>query len=136
MAKKILVIDDESKIRDSLEKLLGGQGYQVLTAADGEAGLAQVVEARPDLVILDVMMPGRNGFEICKDLKTDPRYHFFSKIPVLMLTVYPSDGTAEQTHAAKLHLPLSEGMTMLAEDYLQKPFDNEELLNRVRKLLK
>lgn len=136
MAKKILVIDDESKIRDSLEKLLGGQGYQVFTAADGEAGLAQVVEARPDLVILDVMMPGRNGFEICKDLKTDPRYHFFSKIPVLMLTVYPSDGTAEQTHAAKLHLPLSEGMTMLAEDYLQKPFDNEELLNRVRKLLK
>jgi len=115
--------------------LLGGQGYQVLTAADGDEGLGQVVEARPDLIILDVMMPGRHGFEICKDLKTDPRYYFFSKIPVLMLTVYPSDGTAEQTHAAKLHLPVSEGMTMLAEDYLQKPFDNEELLKRVKKLL-
>ena len=135
MTKKILVIDDEAKIRDSLQQLLGGQGYQVLTAADGDEGLGQVVEARPDLIILDVMMPGRHGFEICKDLKTDPRYYFFSKIPVLMLTVYPSDGTAEQTHAAKLHLPVSEGMTMLAEDYLQKPFDNEELLKRVKKLL-
>ena len=135
MTKKILVIDDEAKIRDSLQDLLDGKGYQVITASNGEEGLGKVVDERPDLIILDVMMPGRNGFEICKDLKTDPRYYFFSKIPVLMLTVYPSDGVTEQTHASKLHLPLSEGMAMLAEDYLQKPFDSEELLKRVKKLL-
>ena len=135
MGKKILVIDDEAKIRDSLTDLLGGKGYQVVVASNGDEGLRKVVDERPDLIILDVIMPGRHGFEICQDLKTDPRYHFFSKIPVLMLTVYPSDGVTEHTHAAKIHLPMSEGMSMQAEDYLQKPFDNQELLERVEKLI-
>jgi two-component system alkaline phosphatase synthesis response regulator PhoP len=88
-----------------------------------------VVDERPDLIILDVIMPGKHGFDVCHELKTDEKYHFFSNIPVLMLTVYPED-------REKMHLSMREGMMMEAEDYLQKPIDAKELVKRVEGLLK
>ena len=126
---KILVIDDDQDLQASVRKVLETKSYQIISAYDGEEGLQKVVDERPDLIILDVIMPGKHGFEVCKELKTDPKYHFFSHIPVLMLTVYPGD-------REKAHLSMREGMTMEAEDYIQKPFDPQELLNRVEGLLK
>lgn len=126
---KILVIDDDPDLQTSVKKVLESKSYEVIDALDGDEGLRKVVEERPDLIILDVIMPGKHGFEVCRELKTDPKYYFFSQIPVLMLTVYPDD-------REKMHLSMREGMMMEAEDYLQKPFDPNELLNRVEELLK
>jgi DNA-binding response OmpR family regulator len=128
MGKKVLVIDDEAVMRDSLQDLLTTNGYNVVTAVDGDEGLRKVLEERPDLIVLDVIMPGKHGFEVCKELKTDPRYHSFAKIPVLMLTVYPGD-------REKKGLSMKEGMLMEAEDYIQKPFDIKELLERIKRLI-
>ncbi len=129
MPKKILVVDDDLDLQRQMEALLGKKGYQVVAAYDGDEGLQKVVEERPDLIVLDVMMPVKDGFTACRELKTDDRYYFFSHIPVIMLTVYPED-------REKLHLSVREGMTMEAEDYIQKPFDPQELLSRVEELLK
>jgi len=129
MPKKILVVDDDLDLQLQMKALLGKKGYQVVAAYDGDEGLQKVVEERPDLIVLDVMMPVKDGFTACRELKTDERYHFFSHIPVIMLTVYPED-------REKLHLSVQEGMTMEAEDYIQKPFDPQELLSRVEELLK
>jgi len=126
---KILVIDDDPDLQTSVKKVLESKAYEVVSAYDGDEGLRKVVEERPDLIILDVIMPGKHGFEVCRELKTDPKYHFFSNIPVLMLTVYPGD-------REKMHLSMREGMMMEAEDYIQKPFDPQELLSRVGDLLK
>ena len=126
---KILVIDDDSDIHTLVKKILEPKSYDVVCAYNGDEGLRKVVEERPDLIILDVIMPGKHGFEVCRELKTDEKYHFFSNIPVLMLTVYPED-------REKMHLSMREGMMMEAEDYLQKPVDPQELVNRVEDLLK
>lgn len=126
---KILVIDDDPDIHMSLKKVLGSKPYEVISAFDGDDGLRKVVEEKPDLIILDVIMPGKHGFDVCHELKTDSKYYFFSQIPILMLTVYPDE--REQKH-----LSMREGMMMEAEDYLQKPFDPQELLDRVTDLLK
>ena len=125
---RILVIDDDPDIQTAVKKVLESKSYQVIAALDGAEGLRKVVDERPDLIILDVIMPGKHGFEVCRELKTDPKYHFFSQIPVVMLTVYPDD-------REKMQLSAQEGMMMEAEDYIQKPFEPNELLNRVEKLL-
>jgi len=126
---KILVIDDDPDLHTAVKKILESKFYEVISALDGDEGLRKVVEERPDLIILDVIMPGKHGFDVCRELKTDEKYHFFSDIPVLMLTVYPED-------REKMHLSMREGMMMEAEDYLQKPIDPEELVKRVEALLK
>jgi DNA-binding response OmpR family regulator len=126
---KILVIDDDPDVHTVVKKILEPQSYKVLSAYDGFEGLRKVVDERPDLIILDVIMPGKHGFEVVHELKTDEKYHFFSNIPVLMLTVYPED-------REKMHLSMREGMMMEAEDYLQKPVDAKELVKRVEELLK
>jgi len=126
---KILLIDDDQDVHAVVKKILEPQSYKVLSAYDGFEGLRKVVEERPDLIILDVIMPGKHGFDVCHELKTDEKYHFFSNIPVLMLTVYPED-------REKMHLSMREGMMMEAEDYLQKPVDAKELVKRVEGLLK
>lgn len=128
-ANRILLIDDDPDIHSVVRQVLEARSYQVISAYDGFEGLKKVVEERPDLIILDVIMPGKHGFDVCHELKTDDKYHFFSDIPVLMLTVYPED-------REKMHLSIREGMMMEAEDYLQKPVDAGELLKRVEGLLK
>jgi len=126
---KILVIDDDPDVHTVVKKILEPKSYEVLSAYDGFEGLKKVVEERPNLIILDVIMPGKHGFDVVHELKTDEKYHFFSNIPVLMLTVYPED-------REKMHLSMREGMMMEAEDYLQKPIDPQELSKRVEDLLK
>jgi len=126
---KILVIDDDPDVHAVVTKIFQPKSYDMVSAYDGDEGLRKVVEERPDLIILDVIMPGKHGFDVCRELKTDEKYHFFSNIPVLMLTVYPED-------REKMHLSMREGMMMEAEDYLQKPIDPEELVKRVEALLK
>jgi len=125
---KILTVDDDPNLQKVLKKLLESKSYQVVQALDGEEGLRKVIEEKPDLIILDVIMPGKSGFDVCRELKTDEKYYFFSRIPVLMLTVYPDD-------REKMHLSMREGMTMEAEDYMHKPIDPKELLRRVEQLL-
>lgn len=126
---KILLIDDDPDVHTLVKKILEPKSYDVVCAYNGDEGLRKVVEERPDLIILDVIMPGKHGFDVCKELKSDEKYHFFSNIPVLMLTVYPED-------REKMHLSIREGMMMEADDYLQKPVDPQELVNRVEDLLK
>jgi len=126
---KILIIDDDPDVHTVVKKILEGKSYEVISAYGGLEGLRMVVDERPDLIILDVIMPGKHGFEVCHELKTDEKYHFFSNIPVLMLTVYPED-------REKMHLSMREGMMMEAEDYLQKPVDAQELVKRVEGLLR
>jgi len=81
------------------------------------------------LIILDVVMPGKDGFAVCKELKENPHYHFFSKIPVLLLTVFPRG-------IGKTNIPLSAGVTTEADGYVQKPVNPEELLKQAEELLK
>jgi two-component system alkaline phosphatase synthesis response regulator PhoP len=126
---KILVIDDDPDVHTVVKKILEPKSYEVVSAYDGSEGLGKIVEERPDLIILDVILPGKHGFDVCHELKTDEKYHFFSNIPVLMLTVYPED-------REKMHLSMREGMMMEAEDYLQKPIVPEELAKRIEELLK
>lgn len=126
---RILLIDDDKDVHAVVKKVLEPKSYVVISAYDGFEGLSKVVEERPDLIILDVIMPGKHGFDVVHELKTDEKYHFFSNIPVLMLTVYPED-------REKMHLSMREGMMMEAEDYLQKPVDPTELLKRVEDLLR
>ncbi len=125
---KILLVDDDVDFVEATKAVLESK-YQVITAHNGVEGLKKVVEEKPDLIILDVIMPEKDGFSVCKELKENPHYYFFSKIPVLLLTVFARG--IEQTN-----IPLSAGVTTKAEDYVQKPVSPEELLRRAKELLK
>lgn len=125
---KILLVDDDPDFVEATKAVLERR-YKVVTACDGDEGLKKVVEERPDLIILDVIMPEKDGFTVCRELKENPHYYFFSKIPVLLLTVFAQG--VEQTS-----IPLSAGVMTAAEDYVQKPVSPEELLKRAKALLK
>ncbi|MFC1864653.1 response regulator transcription factor [Chloroflexota bacterium] len=125
---KILLVDDDLDFVEATKTVLESK-YQVITAYNGNEGLEKVVEERPDLIILDVMMPEKDGFTVCKELKENPRYYFFSKIPVLLLTAFGRG--VEETN-----IPLSAGVNTQAEDYVPKPVSPEELLRRAEELLK
>lgn len=120
MAKRILIADDEPNIVISLEFLLKREGYEVVVATNGAAALASVREQRPDLAILDVMMPQRNGFEVCQDLRADPQ---MQGLRIIMLTAKGRD-----TEVAK-------GLALGADHYMTKPFSTRELVARVKELL-
>ena len=123
---KILVVDDDPVFVQATKAVLESKNYQVSAAFDGDEGLQKVQDERPDLVILDIIMPTKDGFTVCEQLKGDPRY---SKIPVLILTSF-----AERK--GETSIPVSEGLTLEAEDYIDKPVPPDELLNRVEKMLK
>ncbi|MFC2056295.1 response regulator transcription factor [Chloroflexota bacterium] len=125
---KILLVDDDPDFVEATKTVLESK-YQVATAYNGDEGLNKVVEERPDLIILDVVMPGKDGFAVCKELKENPHYHFFSKIPVLLLTIFPRG-------IEKVNIPLSAGVATEAEGYTQKPVNPEELLRQADELLK
>ena len=118
--KQVLVIDDEKDIVKLLDYNLKKEGYDVASAFTGEAGLKEAFSRRPDLVILDLMLPEIDGLEVCKLLKADPRTR---ATPVLMLTAKDSE-TDEVV-----------GLTVGADDYVAKPFNVQVLLARVKKLL-
>jgi two-component system response regulator MprA len=118
-AARVLVVDDEPAVRDSLTRTLRFEGYQVAEAADGVDALAFVQSAQPDLLVLDVMMPRMDGLETCRRLRS-AQVH----VPVLMLTARDSVGDRVS------------GLDAGADDYLVKPFALQELLARVRALLR
>ena len=116
---RILIIEDEAPMRTVLADVLEGEGYRTMTADDGEAGLQRALEEKPDLILLDIMMPKLDGFEVCAELR-----RLGNVMPVLMLT---AKGQVEDRVT---------GLDAGADDYLVKPFSTEELLARVRALLR
>ncbi len=119
MPDRILVVDDDRAIRDSLARVLGLEGYEVRTAADGAAALELITAEPPDAVLLDVMMPNVDGLMVCRVLRAER-----NRVPILMLTA--------RTETSERIAGLDAG----ADDYLPKPFDLGELLARLRALLR
>ena len=117
--ERLLVIEDELPMRTALSDALGAEGYRVLTAADGETGLRRAIEEKPDLILLDIMMPRMDGFTVCAEMR-----RLANTTPILMLT---AKGQVEDR---------VRGLDAGADDYLVKPFSTEELLARVRALLR
>jgi DNA-binding response OmpR family regulator len=120
VTKKILIADDEPNIVISLEFLLKREGYEVVVAYNGVEALAKVRAERPDLAILDVMMPQRNGFEVCQDLRQDPE---FKDLRIMMLTAKGRD------------TEVSKGLALGADVYMTKPFATRELMAKVNALI-
>jgi len=118
MSARILVIEDEERIRQFLQRGLSFEGYRVDTAADGQLGLELARESAPDLVLLDLMLPGMDGLEVCRRIRAA------SDVPILMLT-------ARETIEDRV-----TGLDAGADDYLVKPFAFDELMARVRALLR
>jgi len=116
---EILVVDDDRAVREALERALSLEGFDVELAADGAEALAAVERRQPDAIVLDVLMPGVDGLEVCRLLRKAQ-----SRVPILMLTV--RDDLSDRV----------EGLDAGADDYLGKPFELEELLARVRALLR
>ena len=116
---KILVVDDDPAVRESLRRSLIFNGYSIVLAADGEEALAKVQSERPDMVILDVMMPKLDGLEVCRELRSQGE-----DTPILLLTA--RDSVSERV----------AGLDAGADDYLTKPFALEELLARTRSLVR
>lgn len=119
-AKRVLIVDDEPNILVPLEFLMKREGYEVRCAQDGEAGLQAVRDWRPDLVLLDVMMPRRDGFEVCQAIRAEPA---LAGIRVVMLTAKGRDAD------------VARGLALGADAYLTKPFATQDLVQRVRELL-
>jgi two-component system alkaline phosphatase synthesis response regulator PhoP len=122
---KILLVDDDPDLIESVTMILEAKGYEVDAAYDGIEGLEKVKEVNPDLIVLDVMMPRKDGYEVCKELKADPIYR---DIPVLLLTAVVSKiSTTSYTQQG--------GMETEAEDYIDKPVEPDELVERIENLL-
>jgi putative two-component system response regulator len=129
MSSIILIVDDEESGRQTLESILEGQGYQLAMAENGEQALEKAGRILPDVILLDIMMPGMDGFEVCKRLRNDPK---LAEVPIIILTALDDRKS------------MLKGLDAGADDYLTKPYDRHELrarlmgitrLNRYRKLL-
>ena len=116
----ILVVDDDAFIRRPLEFILRQEGFDPLTADGGPACMEQLAANRPDLIIMDVMMPDTDGFELCKTIKREAR---FANIPIILLSARNRD------------LDKKRGLSLGAVDFLTKPYSPSELLGRVREIL-
>ena len=120
MSASILVADDEPNIVLSLEFLLKQAGFRVRTVSDGEAALAANAQEPPDLVLLDVMIPGRDGYAVCQEIRSNPAWR---GMRIIMLTAKGGDIQREK------------GLSLGADDYVTKPFSTRELVERVRRML-
>ena len=120
MAHKILIADDEPNIVVSLEYLMKREGFDVRVAPNGDEALAQVAEFAPDLLLLDVMLPRRNGFEVCQQIRGSPQWR---DMKVVMLTAKGRD------------TEMQKGLALGADAYITKPFATKELVARVKELL-
>lgn len=118
--RRVLIVEDEPHIVLSLEFLLERAGYETATAEDGEAGLALIRRLRPDVVLLDVMMPKRSGYEVCQAVKADPDLR---TIPIVMLS------------AKGQEVEVLKGLELGAAAYITKPFGNAEILEAIRAAL-
>ena len=120
MANRILIVDDEPNIVISLEYLLKKEGFEVKVATDGDAALQQAAEFRPDLMLLDVMMPKKSGFEVCESLRADPAQ---AQLKIIMLTA-----KGRETEVTK-------GLALGANAYITKPFSTKDLVAQIKTLL-
>lgn len=121
MGKKILIVDDETDLVELVKMRLEASGYDVITAYDGVAGLKKAREGKPDLIVLDILLPEMNGYRVCLDLKTDKMY---KDIPIIMFTAkfQPAD--------------IRFGKELGADAYITKPFEPQLLIDEIRRLLK
>jgi two-component system, OmpR family, alkaline phosphatase synthesis response regulator PhoP len=120
MSASILVADDEPNIVLSLEFVLKQAGFRVRTVADGQAALTAIAEEPPDLVLLDVMIPGRDGYAVCQEIRANP---VWQNMRIIMLTAKGGDVQREK------------GLSLGADDYVTKPFSPRELVERIRRML-
>ena len=123
---RILLIDDDADFLEATKTILESKLYEVMVASEGDEGLRKAREKNPDLILLDVIMPVKDGFTAAEQLKKDPQ---LSKIPVLMLTAFATMG-------GETSIPVSRGFSLETEDYIDKPVSPSELLSRVEKQLK
>ncbi len=117
---KILVVDDDAFIRRPLEFILREEGFDPRTAVDGDEGLAKISEDPPDLIILDLMMPGRDGFDVCRTVKSNPEH---ADIPIILLSARGREQDRDR------------GLSLGAADFMTKPYSPSELLRKIRELL-
>lgn len=130
MAKRILIVDDDPDFVLFLSTVLRDHGYEPLEAADGRIGLEKAFGERPDLILLDLMMPHKSGISLLNDLSSDPA---LKSIPVIMVT-----GVSEETGVdldSFLSRGAAEGTVLRPEGYLDKPVDPDELLRVIRKIV-
>ncbi len=120
MGKRILIVDDEPSIVVSLEWLMKREGFETAVADDGEAALAEIARSAPDLVILDIMLPTMNGFEVCQRIRSERRW---DGVRILMLTAKGRD-----TEVAK-------GLGLGADAYVTKPFSTKDLVAQIRQMI-
>ena len=125
MAKKILIVDDDSDFVEAVNMILNSKKFEVVTACNGREGLKKVKTERPDLIVLDVMMPEKDGYAVCKELKSDPQWNH---IPILLLTGVVS-------HISTTRYTQEMGMETEADDFLDKPVEPEVLVKRIEALL-
>ena len=124
--KRILVVDDEPDFVAVVQRNLEWDGFQVEVAYDGKEGLKKVTENPPDAIVLDVIMPEEDGYELCSELKENDR---FADIPIIMLTAVASSiPSTRYSHY--------DGMTMDADDYLVKPASAEQIIKSLKRVLK
>lgn len=123
---KILLVDDDADFVESTKTILQSKPYDVLVAANGDEGLRKAKQEKPDLILLDIIMPVEDGFTAAEQLKKDPQ---LSEIPVVMLTSYAAKGTGTA-------IPRSQGLKLEADDYIDKPVSPQTLLAIVSKHLK
>jgi DNA-binding response OmpR family regulator len=117
---KVLVVDDEPNIVLSLEFLMQQAGFDVETAEDGEGALARVEASPPDLILLDISLPGISGFDVLEQLRQDSRH---ARLPIIMLTAHGREVEKEK------------GLALGADDYVTKPFSTQALVEKVKHLL-
>ena len=120
MAKRILIVDDEVQLVEMVKMRLEAAGYEIISAYDGQEGFDKAKKNKPDLIILDLMLPKMDGYKVCGLLKNDARY---SKIPIIMFTA------RVQEEDVRL------GKDLGAEEYVMKPFEPKILLDKIKKLL-
>ncbi len=125
---KILVVDDDPDMRETLQIILESGGYTVVMAEDGEQCLAKLKEEQPDLLILDLLMPRMDGFEVCKSLK-DPRYARYARMPIIILS-------SVQAGVSHRRYELETGVQLDVDDYVEKPIEGKVLLERVGKIIR
>ncbi len=119
MPEKILVVDDEADVRNLTKMMLEGAGYEVVQASNGDEALSMVASESPDLVLLDVVMPGKSGFEVCKNLKASERTR---RIPVIIFTVLGRE--------VDFRLSMESG----ADEFLSKPLKPEDMSNLIKEI--
>lgn len=123
---KILLVDDDADFIAATKTILESKPYEVIVASEGEEGLRKAREENPDLVLLDIIMPVKDGFTAAEQFKKDPQ---LSKIPVIMLTSYSAKRSGTS-------IPVSRGYELQTEDYIEKPIGPEELFKKIEPYLK